>query len=49
MENSISGRINSIIGRPSFIQPTKSKFSALAAIMFGGEPTTVPKPPILAQ
>ena len=29
MENSISGRIKSIIGRPSFIQPTKSKFDNL--------------------
>ena len=48
-ENSISGNSASIIGRPNFSQPAKSKFKALAAMAFGGEPTTVPKPPILAQ
>ena len=48
-ENSISGSNTSIIGRPCFIQPAKSKLSALAAIALGGEPTSVPRPPMLAQ
>ena len=47
IENSTSGVSASIMGRPYFIQPAKSRSSALAAMALGGEPTSEPRPPTL--
>lgn len=47
--NTISGSRISISGKPTFIQPAKSMLIARAAIASGGEPTSVPRPPMLAE
>ena len=41
--------MTNIIGKPNFIQPAKSRPNALAAIALGGEPTKLPRPPMLAE
>ena len=39
----------SMSGKPIFIQPAKSMSMARAAMALGGEPTSVPSPPMLAE
>ena len=43
-----SGNIANIVGKPTLNHSKKVKSKAAAAMAFGGEPTTVPFPPIFA-